>query len=123
MHRTLIVARMNQQDSDAVANVFAESDSTELPHLVGVTRRTLFAFHGLYFHLVESGDDINPNLDKARQGELYADINTKLGAFISPFDPDWKQPKDAMAVPFYSWTPESGHTIHPVRGRHMGENR
>lgn len=123
MHRTLIVARMKQGDSNAVAEVFAESDSTELPHMVGVTRRTLFAFHGLYFHLVESNGDINPNLDKARQGELYADINTKLGEFISPYDPNWKQPRDAMAVPFYSWSPDSGHTIYPVHGRSLGDNR
>src|SRR5690606_35949549 len=123
VHRTLIVARMKQEDSNAVAEVFAESDSTELPHMVGVTRRTLFALHGLYFHLVESSGDINPNLDKARQGELYADINTKRGECIPPYDPNWKQPRGAMAVPFYAWSPDSGHTIYPVHGRSLRDNR
>ncbi|HEX4221152.1 MAG TPA: TcmI family type II polyketide cyclase [Pseudonocardiaceae bacterium] len=110
-HRTLIVARMNTDDADAIADVFAESDGTDLPHLVGVSRRTLFTFHDLYFHLVEAEQDISPNLYKARSHPLYGDINKKLGQFISPYDPNWKEPKDAMADPFYLWTPEHGRTM------------
>lgn len=49
MDRVLIVARMNESDMDAVTDVWAESDATELPALVGVRRRSLFHFHGLYF--------------------------------------------------------------------------
>lgn len=108
MHRTLIVARMNAEDEGAVADVFAESDGTELPRLIGVSRRTLFRFHELYFHLVEADDDISNNLYRNRATALYQDINTKLGQYISPYDPDWKEPKDAMANPFYVWTPEEG---------------
>ena len=122
VHRTLIVAHMDPKDAAGVAGVFAESDATELPHMVGVTRRTLLAFHGLYFHLEEAARDINPNLDTARRGELYQDINTKLSKFISPYDPEWKQPRDAMAVPFYSWTPEAGHSISPLHGPSLGSN-
>ncbi|HJP80320.1 MAG TPA: TcmI family type II polyketide cyclase [Pseudonocardiaceae bacterium] len=108
VHRTLIVARMNAEDEGAVAEVFAESDGTELPRLIGVSRRTLFRFHELYFHLVEADDDISGNLYRNRATALYQDINTKLGQYISPYDPDWKEPKDAMANPFYVWTPEEG---------------
>jgi cyclase len=111
VHRTLIVARMNVSDEESVAKVFAESDATELPHMIGVSRRTLFSFHDLYFHLVEADADISPNLYRARPGELYRDINTKLGEFISPYDPNWKEPKDAMAKPFYVWTPDAGRTL------------
>ena len=105
MARTLIVARMEPSEADAVARIFAESDETELPHRIGVTRRTLFRFHDLYFHLVEADDDITPNLYQARKSELYQDINTKLASHIRPYDPNWKEPKDAMAQAFYSWTP------------------
>lgn len=105
MSRTLIVARMEPTEADAVAGIFAESDATELPHLIGVTRRTLFRFHELYFHLVEANDEITPSLYEARKTALYQDINTKLAGHIRPFDPGWKEPKDAMARPFYSWTP------------------
>lgn len=111
MHRTLIVARMDVCDSAAIAAVFAESDATDLPHLIGVSRRMLFTFHDLYFHLVEAPQDISPNLYKARSHPLYSDINTKLGRFISPYDPNWKEPKDAMAAPFYTWTAEDGRTL------------
>lgn len=111
MHRTLIVARMKPSDAPAIADVFAESDGTGLPHAIGVSRRTLFHFHDLYFHLVEADEDITTNLYKARSSPLYQDINTKLGAFISPYDPNWKEPKDAMATPFYVWTPESGREL------------
>lgn len=103
MHRTLIVARMNPSDADNIAKVFAESDQTELPRMIGVSRRTLFRFHGLYFHLAEADGDITPDLYRARSHPLYQDINEKLGQYVSPYDPNWREPKDAMATPFYSW--------------------
>ena len=103
MHQTLIVARMDPADTAAVAEIFAESDASELPHLIGVSRRTLFRFHGLYFHLVEAADDIGERLYATRGHPLYADINTKLGRHMTPYDPAWKEPKDAMATPFYQW--------------------
>lgn len=120
MHRTLIVARMDPADARDVAGVFAESDGTELPHLVGVSRRTLFAFHNLYFHLVEADADIATNLYRERKSELYQDVNTKLSQFISPFDPNWKEPKDAMAVPFYSWTPADGSSYSAPGAANLG---
>ncbi|MEV7467851.1 TcmI family type II polyketide cyclase [Streptomyces kronopolitis] len=123
MHRTLIVARMNPDDAEGVARVFADSDGTELPHMVGVSRRTLFAFHGLYFHLVEANEDIAANLYKARSHPLYDEINTRLGAFMTPFDPNWQEPKDAMAVPFYSWSPTEGSQISQVSAPNMGGAR
>lgn len=102
-HRTLIVAKMDHKDADAVGNLFAESDATDLPHMIGVKRRTLFRFHGLYFHLVEAEEPINKNLYKARSHPLYADINTKLAEYMTPYDPAWREPKDSMAEPFYVW--------------------
>jgi cyclase len=97
---------MNPADRDAVAKVWAESDATELPYLVGVSRRTLFRFHGLYFQLVEAEQDITENLYRARSHPLYQDIHHKLAKYMTPFDPGWREPKDAMAEPFYSWTPQ-----------------
>ncbi|HKR49247.1 MAG TPA: TcmI family type II polyketide cyclase [Pseudonocardiaceae bacterium] len=111
MHRTLIVARMDVRDSESIAEVFAESDSTDLPYLIGVSRRTLFTFHDLYFHLVEAAQDISPNLYQVRSHPLYSDINTKLSRLITPYDPNWKEPKDAMATPFYMWTAQDGRPL------------
>nr|CAM34347.1 putative polyketide cyclase [Streptomyces tendae] len=108
MHRTLIVARLKTGNPARIAEVFGASDATELPHMVGVSRRTLFTFHDLYFHLVEADEDITPNLYRARSHPLYADVNKRLGELVAPYDPGWKEPKDAMASPFYTWTAEQG---------------
>lgn len=103
MHQTLIVARMDPVTAPAVADVFAASDATGLPEMIGVSRRVLFSFHDLYFHLVQAEEDITEPLYRARGHELFRDINTKLGQYISPYDPGWKEPRDAMANPFYTW--------------------
>jgi hypothetical protein len=101
--RTLIVARLDETDRPAVADVFAESDATELPHLIGVKRRSLFWFHGLYFHLVEAEQSITPSLYQSRSHPLYQDVNLKLAKYMTPYDPSWREPKDSMAQQFYRW--------------------
>jgi cyclase len=121
MYRSLIVARMKLSDAESVAGIFGDSDSTDLPSMVGVSRRTLFAFHGLYFHLVEADQDIMPNLYRARSHPLYSEVNTRLGAYMNPYDPNWREPKDAMAVPFYSWSPEQGAVFSRPTGSNVGE--
>jgi cyclase len=103
VHRTLIVARLKSADVTGIAETFDASDASDLPHLVGVSRRTLFSFHDLYFHLVEADQDITPNLYRARSHPLYERINRQLAEHIRPYDPNWKEPKDAMASPFYVW--------------------
>ena len=103
-HRMLIIARMNESDTRAVADTFAESDATELPIMLGASRRTLFHYRGLYLHLIEAERDFTDQLYEARGHELFHDVNTKLSRFISPYDPNWREPRDAMADPFYTWT-------------------
>ena len=105
MHQTLIVARMRPEDTSAVAAVFAESDAGELPHIVGVKRRTLFQFHDLYFHLVQSDEDARSRVRRVADHELFRDVSAKLSVYISPYDPGWQKPDDAMATPFYTWEP------------------
>jgi hypothetical protein len=94
---------MEHGDARAVADLFAESDGSELPNMIGVKRRTLFRFHGLYFHLVEAAQDITPNLYQVRSHPLYKKINEGLAQYMTPYDPAWQEPKDSMAEPFYVW--------------------
>jgi cyclase len=102
--QTLIVARMDPAHAGAVARIFAESDATDLPALVGVTGRALWHFHGLYFHVIEAAQDPLPELEKVRGHPLFTEMNVELGRHIAPFDPStWTEPKDAMATPFYRW--------------------
>ncbi|MCL9761432.1 TcmI family type II polyketide cyclase [Frankia sp. AiPa1] len=99
---------MNPADATAVAQTFAESDAGELPGIVGVTRRELFAFHGLYFHLIEASADVAPAVSDVRDHPLFVDVNRKLERYITAYDPDtWRGPRDAMARSFYHWTPST----------------
>ncbi|WP_107122678.1 TcmI family type II polyketide cyclase [Streptomyces dysideae] len=103
MYRTLIVARMDPGDAGAVAEAFARSDQTELPRMLGVHGRALFRFHDLYFHLVESRNEIAAPLDRVREHPLFTGLSSELARFVSPFSPDWQGPRDAMAQCFYTW--------------------
>lgn len=104
MNRTLIVARMDEADSEAVATLFAESDAGPLPLRVGVRARTLFRFHGLYFHLIESDDDVGGRIDELRGDPGFRDLSAALGDYIRPYDPrGWRSPSDATATAFYRW--------------------
>ncbi|WP_255947353.1 TcmI family type II polyketide cyclase [Streptomyces odontomachi] len=104
MHHTLIVARMAPGAAPDVAKLFAQSDAGELPHRVGVVRRTLFHFHDLYMHLIESEVPPGPEIQKATQTPAFRSITDDLSAYISAYDPaTWRSPKDAMAQEFYRW--------------------
>ena len=104
MHRTLIVAKLKTDSPERIADVFAESDATDLPRMVGVSRRTLFNFHDLYFHLVETDEALKPQLTEVRRHPLFKQIDEGLSTYVKPYHPSWREPKDAMAATFYEWT-------------------
>ncbi|MYY04381.1 MULTISPECIES: TcmI family type II polyketide cyclase [unclassified Streptomyces] len=104
MHHALIVARMAPGSAPDIAELFAASDSGELPHLVGVTRRKLFQFGDVYLHMIESERPPGPEIAKVTEHPRFRDISERLTAFVSPYDPQtWRGPKDAMAQEFYRW--------------------
>lgn len=115
MNRTLIVARMDPTESAAVAEIFAESDAGELPSLVGVTHRALFSFHGLYMHLIESHTDVATTLPLVRDNPAFREVNTRLASHIRPYDPSWREPKDAVAQQFYAWSAEPAEQVQAGR--------
>jgi cyclase len=104
VHHTLIVARMAPGAAPDIAKIFAESDRGELPHLVGVARRSLFQFQDVYLHLIESEQDPGPAIAKAAGHPEFRDVSDRLSAYVSAYDPEtWRSPKDAMAHCFYRW--------------------
>ncbi|MFG2333951.1 TcmI family type II polyketide cyclase [Streptomyces sp. NPDC048604] len=104
MHHTLIVARMAPGSAPAIADVFADSDQGELPHLVGVSRRSLFQFGDVYLHLIEAEQDPAPAIAKLAGHPEFRGVSDRLAAYVSAYDPQtWRSPKDAMAHRFYSW--------------------
>jgi cyclase len=95
---------MDPTHTDAVAELFARSDAGELPMLAGVRRRTLLTFHDLYFHLIEADAPVRDRVARLRDHPEFRDIDRRLAEYISPYHHSWREPADAMAVPFYSWS-------------------
>ena len=106
MHSTLIVARMKPGSRDQVASIFEEFDRSEMPGVMGTTRRQLFFYRGLYFHLqdFESADG-GAAIHEARTNPLFVNVSADLAPHIEAYDPStWRSPADAMATAFYHWT-------------------
>ncbi|KFG02014.1 TcmI family type II polyketide cyclase [Streptomyces europaeiscabiei] len=104
MHQSLIVARMAPGAAPDIAKIFEESDRGELPHLIGVSRRSLFQFDDVYLHLVESERDPTPAITKLAGHPEFRGISERLSAYVTAYDPaTWRSPKDAMANRFYQW--------------------
>jgi cyclase len=105
--RGLIIAKIKPGAEEKVAEIFAESDRTELPKMTGVRHRSLFVLEDVYVHLVEMEDDFDETVAGVRNHELFRDISKKLEPYIQPYNPaTWRSPKDATAREFYSWDPE-----------------
>ncbi len=106
MHSTLIVARMNSDSRGEVAKTFEEFDRTDMPDLMGTTRRQLFSYRGLYFHLQDfDSDDGGAAILEAKSHPLFVKVSADLAPYISAYDPStWRSPADAMATAFYHWT-------------------
>ena len=107
IQRGVIVAKIKPGSEEQVAEIFAESDSSELPRLTGVRHRSLWVLDDIYIHLVETDSDFAGAVENVRDHPLFKDISRKLDAHITPYDPEtWRSPKDAQARQFYSWEPE-----------------
>ena len=105
--RGLIIAKIKPGAEEKVAEIFAESDRTELPKMTGVRHRSLFVLEDVYVHLVEMEDDFDETVAGVRNHELFRDISKKLEPYIQPYNPvTWRSPKDATAREFYSWDSE-----------------
>lgn len=105
MHSTLIVARMESASAADVARLFAEFDTTDMPHLMGTRRRQLFHYQGLYFHLQDfDSDNGGALIERAKSDPRFVAISDDLKPFIGAYDPaTWRSPADAMATRFYHW--------------------
>jgi hypothetical protein len=104
MERALIVARIRDGAEGDVARIFADSDATDLPRLVGVRRRSLFVRDSLYMHLIDLDDDATTALRRAQELPQFKEISARLRPFVEAYDPaTWRSPQDALAREFYRW--------------------
>lgn len=105
MNRSLIVARMTPGAENTVADIFACSDTTSMPHEIGVRERALFTFHELYVHLVDFDREVEDAMHTAQRLPGFRAISEQLSPYVSAYDPHtWRSPRDAMARCFYRWS-------------------
>jgi cyclase len=103
MSRLLIVGKINPGAEARLAQIFAESDETELPSITGTRHRSLYSIGDLYVHLVEM-DGYDPAAMQAAHGHpLFVRLSERLSACTSPYLPNSRSPRDAMAQCFYRW--------------------
>ena len=104
MHRTLIIARMRPGSAPAIADAFADSDTTELPTLIGVRTRSLFQFGELYLHYIEADSPVAEAVAAVAEHPELRRVAQALRPYLSAYDPDgWGTPRDAIGVEFYRW--------------------
>ncbi|MEH1165975.1 TcmI family type II polyketide cyclase [Micromonospora sp. CPCC 205539] len=103
MERSLIVAKVVPTAEEQVAEIFAESDATELPGLVGVRHRSLYRLHDLYVHLLETEQPAQGAVEAARGHPEFIRVSDRLRPYVSPYLSTWRSPRDAMAHCFYTF--------------------
>lgn len=102
VYRSLMIMKMEPADAEAIARIFADHDTTDLPRQIGASSRTLFRFHDLYLHLIEADRDIMGNLYAARNHPIFRDTNDRLRKLLTPYSQDWRELKDSSAEVFYN---------------------
>jgi cyclase len=108
VNRTLIVAKIQPGAESEVASIFGRSDATSMPYEIGVRERSLFAFHDLYFHLVDFNRDTEDAVRTAMTLPAFRAISEELDPYIAAYDPTtWRSPRDAQARCFYHWSQTS----------------
>ncbi|MGW4245271.1 TcmI family type II polyketide cyclase [Nocardia sp. NPDC004722] len=107
MYSTLVVNRLTPARRPQVASLFAEFDTTEVPHRMGTRRRQLFAYSGIYFHLQDfDTPDGGAVIARAWQqaDPRFIQICDDLDPLIEKYDAaTWRKPADAVAQRFYHW--------------------
>ncbi|GAA1772252.1 TcmI family type II polyketide cyclase [Streptomonospora arabica] len=103
--RILMVSRMDPDNADTVARLFAEHDRSDLPRRVGVSSRTLFHYQGLTMHLIQAEHDIRESVLALHREPAFREVNEQLAPYMSPIVSDWRGVGDSQAMEFYhrSW--------------------
>src|SRR5687767_13343165 len=105
MNRTIIVARIQPEAERAVADVFAASDATSLPHDMGVQQRALYSLQDVYLHVIDFHGDPAEALRRGQDLPGFRQISSDLKPYIRPYDEQrWRTPQDAVAKQFYRWS-------------------
>lgn len=103
MNRSLIVARIVPGAHDKVAEIWAESDRTELPRIAGVEHRSLWTLGDVYIQLLDTAEPGQETISRIKDHPEFVRISERLSEYISPYLSTWQSPKDAQAQCFYTY--------------------
>ncbi|CDR06331.1 TcmI family type II polyketide cyclase [Streptomyces iranensis] len=108
MQHVIFVDRMSPEDAPRVARIWDEHDRTGLPEEIGVARRTLYRFRGLYMHVVAARPDLTVDLAEqihsARTHPSYIEVRDRLATYLTPYSSDCRGLLDTRAEEFYQWS-------------------
>lgn len=88
LYRGVIIGRHTPGSEDKIAEAFARSDATELPHLVGVTSRHVWVQGEVYVHFIEGQMSLPTVLREYAQHPLFQEVKAELDQYVSLIYPD-----------------------------------
>lgn len=103
MNRLLVVGRIDPAAQPRIAEIFTESDATELPAITGTRHRSLYRLADLFVHLIETEPGAPPPFVAAQGHPLFVEVGRRLAEHVSPYLPSMVSPSDAVATCFYGW--------------------
>ena len=102
MSRLVIVSRIIPGAEGRVAQIFAESDATELPGLDRARHRSLYRLHDLCVHLMET-TEVDPRHPGHRANHpLFSRPTSGFGTHLG-VPADLALPQGRTGQLFYSW--------------------
>lgn len=101
MYSGMIIGRLRPgAKKEEIIDAFQRSDTTELPHMIGVSRRSVFLLGDIYVHLVEAEMPISDVLNAMKDHPLFIDVKQELDGCIAPLAPELYP---GIATEIYSW--------------------
>ncbi len=94
---------MMPDSQEKVAQIWAESDATELPGIAGVEHRSLWTLGDVYIQLLDTAEPGQETINRIKGHPEFVGISDRLSPFISPYLSTWRSPKDAQAQCFYTY--------------------
>lgn len=97
--RGIIVGKCKPGSEEKIAEAFARSDATDLPHKLGVKSRHIWVQNEIYVHFVENEVALPEVLSDYAQEPLFQEVKAELDQYVSLIYPDLP----AHARQIYEW--------------------
>jgi cyclase len=115
MYNGVIIGRLRPNvQKEEIIKAFQLSDNTELPHLIGVSRRSVFLLGDIYVHLIEAEMPLTDVLHVMKDHPLFIDVKQDLDRCVAPVTPELYP---GIAHEIYSWSADE----HPAETKKVSK--